>query len=33
MKELADPNVGSLVTRWEELKKTIKIILEAHNVV
>ena len=33
MKELADPDVGSSVTRWEEMKKTVQIIIEAHAVV
>lgn len=31
MRELADPDVGGTVTRWEELKKTVRIVIDAHE--
>lgn len=32
MNELADPDVGHSLTRWDELKKSLEIIIEAHSV-
>lgn len=32
MNELADPDVGNSLTRWDELKKALEIIIEAHHV-
>lgn len=32
MNELADPDVGNSLTRWDELKKSLEIIIEAHRV-
>ena len=33
MRDLADPDTGSSTTRWEELKKSVSIIIEAHAAV
>eukprot|EP01034_Spumella_vulgaris_P034071 gene34071-42015_t len=33
MRDLADPDISSATTRWDELKKTINIVIEAHSVV
>lgn len=33
MRDLADPDISSQSTRWDELKKSIAIIIEAHSVV
>jgi hypothetical protein len=32
MRDLADPDVSSQLTRWDELKTTVKIIIEAHSI-
>jgi hypothetical protein len=32
MNEIADPDTGSQLTRWDELKKAVEIIVEAHTV-
>lgn len=32
MNEIADPDTGSTLTRWDELKKAMEIIVEAHAV-
>lgn len=33
MRDLADPDISSQFTRWDELKKSVSIIIEAHAVV